>query len=87
MLCKLKHSHARIPIEVIGPTLGKFVDEYTIRVIDVLVMSQSDTSIRVGAVDPVFETKLPEMLKETGILTRLLAGMQSPRLWLLPFCL
>lgn len=35
MLKTSKHGHARVPIEVIGLSLGKFVDEYTIRVIDV----------------------------------------------------
>lgn len=75
-----KHGHARVLIEVMCLTLGKFVGEYTIRVIDVLVISQSDTGISVEAVDPMFQTKTSEMLRETGILTWLLAGIQSLRL-------
>lgn len=86
MLCKLKYSYVRILIEVIGLIFGKFVDEYIIRVIDVLVMLQLDIGIRVGVVDLVFEIKLLEMLKEMGILICLLVGMQLLRFWLLLFC-
>ena len=38
--------------------LGEFVDEYTVRVIDVFAMPQSGTGVSVEAVDPVFQVSL-----------------------------
>lgn len=46
--------------------LGEFVDDYTVRVIDVFAMPQSGTGVSVEAVDPVFQTKMLDMLKQTG---------------------
>ena len=34
----LKHSRAGVPLEVMGLMLGEFVDEYTIKVVDVFAM-------------------------------------------------
>lgn len=42
-----------------------FSDEYTTKVVDVFAMPQSGTSVSVEAVDPVFQTKMLEMLKQT----------------------
>ena len=39
----LKHGRAGVPMEVMGLMLGEFVDEYTVRVIDVFAMPQSGT--------------------------------------------
>ena len=44
-------------MEVMGLMLGEFVDEYTVRVIDVFAMPQSGTGVSVEAVDPVFQVK------------------------------
>merc|ERR1712010_340167 len=49
-----------------GLMLGEFVDEYTVRVIDVFAMPQSGTGVSVEAVDPVFQAKMLDMLKQTG---------------------
>lgn len=46
--------------------LGEFVDDYTVRVVDVFAMPQSGTGVSVEAVDPVFQTKMLDMLKQTG---------------------
>ena len=46
--------------------LGEFVDDYTVRVVDVFAMPQSGTGVSVEAVDPVFQTKMMEMLRQTG---------------------
>lgn len=62
----LKHGRAGVPMEVMGLMLGDFVDEYTIRVSDVFAMPQSGTGVSVEAVDPVFQTKMMDMLKITG---------------------
>ncbi|KAJ3344088.1 DNA replication licensing factor mcm8 [Gonapodya sp. JEL0774] len=62
----LKHGRAGVPMEVMGLMLGEFVDDYTVRVIDVFAMPQSGTGVSVEAVDPVFQTKMLDMLKQTG---------------------
>ncbi|EFJ33925.1 hypothetical protein SELMODRAFT_83505 [Selaginella moellendorffii] len=66
LLKMLKHGRAGVPMEVMGLMLGDFVDEYTVRVVDVFAMPQSGTGVSVEAVDPVFQTKMMDMLKQTG---------------------
>ncbi|XP_055329147.1 26S proteasome non-ATPase regulatory subunit 14-like [Paramacrobiotus metropolitanus] len=66
LLKMLKHGRAGVPMEVMGLMLGEFVDDYTVRVIDVFAMPQSGTGVSVEAVDPVFQAKMLEMLKQTG---------------------
>lgn len=66
LLKMLKHARAGVPMEVMGLMLGEFVDEYTIRCIDVFAMPQSGTGVSVEAVDPVFQTKMLDMLRATG---------------------
>ena len=80
-------------MEVMGLMLGEFVDDYTVKVVDVFAMpqvrgaarcpvpppsspnkaraprppaTQSGTGVSVEAVDPVFQTKMLDMLKQTG---------------------
>ena len=53
-------------MEVMGLMLGEFVDDYTVQVIDVFAMPQSGTTVSVESVDHVFQTKMLEMLKQTG---------------------
>ena len=53
-------------MEVMGLMLGEFIDDYTVRVIDVFAMPQSGTGVSVEAVDPVFQTKMLDMLRQTG---------------------
>ena len=62
----LKHGRAGVPMEVMGLMLGEFVDDYTVQVIDVFAMPQSGTTVTVESVDHVFQTKMMEMLKQTG---------------------
>lgn len=38
--------------------IGEFVDDYTVRVIDVFAMPQTGTGVSVEAVDPVFQVCL-----------------------------
>ena len=72
----LKHGRAGVPMEVMGLMLGEFVDEYTIQVVDVFAMPQSGTTVSVESVDHVFQTKMMEMLKQTGryVCTRSVSG-------------
>ena len=53
-------------MEVMGLMLGDFVDEYTVKVVDVFAMPQSGTGVSVEAVDPVFQMKMLEMLKQVS---------------------
>lgn len=53
-------------MEVMGLMLGEFIDDYTVDVVDVFAMPQSGTGVSVEAVDPVFQTKMLDMLKQTG---------------------
>ncbi len=62
----LRAGRAGVPMEVMGLMLGEFVDDYTVRVKDVFAMPQSGTGVSVEAVDPVFQTKMLDMLKQTG---------------------
>lgn len=66
LLKMLKHGRAGVPMEVMGLMLGEFVDEYAIRVVDVFAMPQSGTGVSVEAVDPVFQTTMLDMLKQTN---------------------
>jgi len=66
LLKMLKHGRAGVPMEVMGLMLGEFVDEYTVQVIDVFAMPQSGTTVSVESVDHVFQTKMVDMLKQTG---------------------
>eukprot|EP00891_Asterochloris_glomerata_P003327 jgi/Astpho2/3327/Aster-04677 len=66
LLKMLKHGRAGVPMEVMGLMLGEFVDDYTVKVVDVFAMPQSGTGVSVEAVDPVFQTKMLEMLKQVG---------------------
>ena len=66
LLKMLKHGRAGVPMEVMGLMLGQFVDDYTINCVDVFAMPQSGTSVSVESVDPVFQTDMHEMLKQTG---------------------
>lgn len=66
LLKMLKHGRAGVPMEVMGLMLGQFLDDYTINCVDVFAMPQSGTGVSVEAVDPVFQTKMLEMLKQTG---------------------
>ena len=61
-----KTGRAGVPMEVMGLMLGQFVDDYTVKVVDVFAMPQSGTGVSVEAVDPVFQTKMLDMLKQTG---------------------
>lgn len=66
LLKMLKHARAGVPMEVMGLMLGEFVDDFTIHVIDVFAMPQLGTGVSVEAVDDVFQTKMMDMLRQTG---------------------
>lgn len=57
---------AGVPFEVMGLMLGDWVDEYTVKVMDVFAMPQRGTSMSVEAVDEGYQIEMMEMLKPTG---------------------
>ena len=65
LLKMLKHARSGVPLEVMGLMLGEFVDDYSIKVIDVFAMPQSGTSVSVESVDPVYQQEMLDMLKQT----------------------
>ena len=66
-MIQLKKCKARITYNILLILqLGEFVDEYTVRVIDVFAMPQSGTGVSVEAVDPVFQARMLDMLRQTG---------------------
>ncbi|KAK0656959.1 JAB1/Mov34/MPN/PAD-1 ubiquitin protease-domain-containing protein [Cercophora newfieldiana] len=66
LLKMLRHGRAGVPMEVMGLMLGEFVDDFTVRVVDVFAMPQSGTGVSVEAVDDVFQAKMMDMLRQTG---------------------
>ncbi|ABW98050.1 prsS13 (nucleomorph) [Hemiselmis andersenii] len=60
----IRHSQMGIPIEVMGIMLGKFIDNTTIEISDIFAMPQTGTKVSVEAVDPVFQTKMLELLSQ-----------------------
>lgn len=65
LLKMLKHGKAGIPLEVVGLMLGKFVDDYTVQVVDVFPTPQSGTGTSVEAIDDAFQTQMKQMLALT----------------------
>lgn len=55
-----------IPLEVMGIMLGKFIDKLNVEVKDVFAMPQTGSKVSVEAVDPIFQTKMLEMLLQIG---------------------
>ena len=66
LLKMLRHGKAGIPLEVMGLMLGEYVDDYTVKCIDVFSMPQSGTETTIESIDEGFQVKMTEMLKQTG---------------------
>lgn len=66
LLKMLKHARAGVPMEVMGLLLGKIVDDYTIVVDDVFAMPQSGTGVSIESIDEVYQTKMMDLIKQTG---------------------
>lgn len=66
LLKMLKHGKAGIPLEVMGLMLGDYIDDYTVKCIDVFAMPQAGTEASIEAIDEAFQAKMHEMLRQTG---------------------
>ena len=64
LLKMLRHGKAGIPLEVMGLMLGDYVDDYTVKCIDVFSMPQSGTETTIESIDEGFQVKMVEMLNE-----------------------
>ena len=49
-----------------GLMLGEFVDDFTVKVVDVFSMPQNGTGVSVETVDEEFQQRMLECLKQTG---------------------
>ncbi|AEA38777.1 26S proteasome regulatory subunit (nucleomorph) [Cryptomonas paramecium] len=64
----LRHTKAGIPLEVMGLMLGEYTSNFAcIFVKDIFAMPQTGTGISVEAIDPIFQTKMLEMLRQSGM--------------------
>lgn len=66
LLKMLIHCRAGIPLEVMGLMIGQYIDEYTVRVVDVFSMPQTATGQSVEAVDPEYQANMLERLEMVG---------------------
>ena len=66
LLKMLRHGKSGIPLEVMGLMLGDYVDDYTVKCLDVFAMPQSGTETTIESIDEAFQVKMVEMLKQTG---------------------
>ena len=66
LLKMLRHGKAGIPLEVMGLMLGDYVDDYTVKCLDVFSMPQSGTETTIESIDERFQVRMVEMLKQTG---------------------
>eukprot|EP00760_Papus_ankaliazontas_P004568 PhM_4_TR11961/c0_g1_i1/m.30965/K03030/PSMD14, RPN11, POH1; 26S proteasome regulatory subunit N11 len=66
LLKMLIHGRAGVPMEVMGLMIGEFIDEYTVRVVDVFSFPQSGTGVSVEAVDPEYQAAMLGKLEQVG---------------------
>jgi 26S proteasome regulatory subunit N11 len=65
LLKMLKHGRAGIPLEVVGLLLGRFIDDYTVAVVDVFATPQAGSGTAVEAVDEAFQASMKQLLQMT----------------------
>eukprot|EP00658_Telonema_sp_P-2_P063844 TRINITY_DN5265_c0_g1_i1.p1 TRINITY_DN5265_c0_g1~~TRINITY_DN5265_c0_g1_i1.p1 ORF type:complete len:317 (+),score=84.84 TRINITY_DN5265_c0_g1_i1:274-1224(+) len=66
LLKMLTHARAGVPLEVMGLMIGEYIDDYTVRVVDVFSMPQTATGQSVEAVDPEYQSLMLEKLEQVG---------------------
>ena len=66
LLKMLKHGKSGIPLEVCGLMLGRFIDDYTVHVVDVFPVPSTGTGTAVEAIDEVYQISMTKMLKSVG---------------------
>ena len=66
LLKMLKHGKSGIPLEVVGLMLGRFIDDYTVQVVDVFSTPQTGSGTSVEAIDEAFQHAMKNNLQKTG---------------------
>lgn len=66
LLKMLQHTKAGIPNDVIGILLGKFVDDYTVSVVDVFPTPQTGAGTSIDTFEENFQERMLGFLKSTG---------------------
>lgn len=66
LLKMLKHGKSGIPLEVVGLMLGRFIDDYTVQVVDVFPTPQTGTGTSVESIDEAYQSSMMELLRSTG---------------------
>nr|UXY87650.1 26S proteasome regulatory subunit [Cryptomonas curvata] len=78
LLKMLRHGRAGIPVEVMGLIIGEYMDNaICISVNDVFAMPQTGTGVSVEAIDPAFQTKMLDMLRQINILDTIIGWYHS----------
>ena len=78
LLKMMRHGRAGIPVEVMGLITGEYTDNATyICINDVFAMPQTGTGVSVEAIDPAFQTKMLDMLKQINILDSIIGWYHS----------
>jgi 26S proteasome regulatory subunit N11 len=78
LLKMLRHGRAGIPVEVMGLIIGEYTDNgICISINDVFAMPQTGTGVSVEAIDPAFQTKMLDMLRQINILDTIIGWYHS----------
>ena len=77
LLKMLKHSSSGIPLEVIGILLGRFIDDYTVSVVDVFHTPQTGNDLNGDNVEDDFQQKMKENLMKTGRVEEIIGWYHS----------
>jgi 26S proteasome regulatory subunit N11 len=65
LLKMLEHGRSGIPLEVVGLLLGRFIDDYTVAVVDCFATPQTGTGTAVEAIDEAFQAQMKQLLTLT----------------------
>nr|UXY88148.1 26S proteasome regulatory subunit [Cryptomonas curvata] len=78
LLKMLRHGRAGIPVEVMGLIIGEYTENSTcISINDVFAMPQTGTGVSVEAIDPAFQTKMLDMLRQINVLDTIIGWYHS----------
>ncbi|OHT17466.1 Clan MP, family M67, Poh1-like metallopeptidase [Tritrichomonas foetus] len=77
LLKMLEHSSSGTPHEVIGILLGRFIDDYTVNVVDVFSTPQTSNDLNGENVENDFQQKMKEFLEKTGRLEEIIGWYHS----------
>ena len=58
LLKMLRHGKAGIPVEVMGLMIGDYIDEYTVKCVDVFAMPQAGAETTVESIDEKFQVDM-----------------------------